>query len=289
LTPPWVLHLTQVLANHATTPEFGGVVAADLVSGPVPMLSGENVTVTVGDTVTIASVGSPDDATVIEPDLMADNGVIHKVDGVLLPSFVSTDLIGLANSSLSGDFTSLFKYFEVIGGQALLGAIGEEGVTVFAPTDEAFAALGEETLANLSASDLTAILSNHVVTGVVPSVAISNGQTIKSLGGLELTFTITDDGNGTVFMVNNATITMPNVLANNGIVHAIDMVLLKAPAQPEPSPMATPEGAPVAAPTGGAAPSAPTKPKPPTGAVSSAMASSFSVAVGVAAVLAFLV
>jgi transforming growth factor-beta-induced protein len=147
LTPPWVLHLTQVLANHATTPDFGGVVAADLVSGPVPMLSGENVTVTVGDTVTIASVGSPDDATVIETDLMADNGVIHKVDGVLLPSFVSTDLIGLANSSLSGDFTSLFKYFEVIGGQALLGAIGDEGVTVFAPTDEAFAALGEETLA----------------------------------------------------------------------------------------------------------------------------------------------
>jgi transforming growth factor-beta-induced protein len=133
---------------------------------------------------------------------------------------------------------------------------------------------------------LTAILSNHVVTGVVPSVAISNGQTIKSLGGLELTFTITDDGNGTVFMVNNATITMPNVLANNGIVHAIDMVLLKAPAQPEPSPMATPEGAPVAAPTGGAAP---TKPKPPTGAVSSAMASSLSVAASVAAVLAFLV
>jgi uncharacterized surface protein with fasciclin (FAS1) repeats len=287
LTPPWILHLTQVLANHATTPEVGAVLAADVVDGPIPMLSGENVTVTVdGGTVTISSVGSPDDATVVETDLLADNGVIHKVDGVLLPSFVATDLIGLANStSLGGDFTSLFKYFEAIGGAALLGAIGEEGVTVFAPTNEAFAALGEETLANLSQAELTQILSNHVLRGVVPSVALTDGQKVASLGGLELTFTFLADGDITV---NDANITMPNVLANNGIVHAIDKVLL-ASSEPEPSPMATPEGAPVAAPVGGAAPSAPTKPKPPTGAVSSAVASSFSVAAGVAAVLAFLV
>jgi uncharacterized surface protein with fasciclin (FAS1) repeats len=286
LTAPWILHLGQVLANHATTPEVGAVLAANVVDGSIPMLSGENVTVTIdGDAVTIASAGSPDDATVVETDLMADNGVIHKIDGVLLPSFVSTDLIGLANStSLGGDFTSLFKYFEAIGGAALLGAIGEEGVTVFAPTDEAFAALGEETLANLSQSELTQILSNHVLRGVVPSVAIMDGQMVNSLGGLELTFAMV---NGSIY-VNDANITMPNVLANNGIVHAIDKVLL-ADSAPEPSPMATPEGAPVAAPTGGAAPSAPTKPKPPTGSVSSAVASSFAMAASLAAVLAFLV
>jgi uncharacterized surface protein with fasciclin (FAS1) repeats len=236
LTAPWILHLRQVLANHA---EVGAVLAANVVDGPISMLSGENVTVTIdGDAVTIASAGSPDDATVVETDLMDDNGVIHKVDGVLLPSFVSTDLIGLANStSLGGDFTLFFKYFEAIGGAALLGAIGDEGVTVFAPTDEAFAALGEETLANLSQAELTQILSNHLLRGVLPSFAFSDGQMINSLGGLELTFALV---NGSIY-ANGANITMANVLANNGIFHAINMVLPTDSApQLEPSPMATP-------------------------------------------------
>jgi transforming growth factor-beta-induced protein len=222
LTPPWLAHLTQVMANHFTDPDFGGVLAEELVDGPIPMLSLENVTVTVdGGTVTIESAGSPNDASVVETDLLPDNRVVHTVDIVLLPSFVSTDIIGLAHSSLSGDFTLFFEYFEAIGGAALLEAVDDEGVTVFAPTNEAFAALGEETLANLSQAEWTQILSNHVLWRVVPSFAISESQVKRSLGGLDMTFTFVDE----TIMVNDAIIVTPNVLANNGIVHVIDKVL----------------------------------------------------------------
>jgi uncharacterized surface protein with fasciclin (FAS1) repeats len=218
MAPPWLAHLRQVLANHATTSEFGAVLAADLVNGPVPMLSMENVTVTIGDVVTIASAGSLNDATVVETDLLADNGVIHKVDEVLLPWFVNTDIIGLANT----------------------------GATVLAPTDAACNALGQETLASLSQAELTQIFSNHVLRGVLPSFAISDGQVDTSLGGLNITFSFVND----TIKANGASIVKADVLANNGIVHSIDLVLLPdsflvsnpSPAPtPSPSPLRAPE------------------------------------------------
>jgi uncharacterized surface protein with fasciclin (FAS1) repeats len=212
----------------------------------------ENVTITVnGNSTVISSAGSLDDATVVETDLLADNGVIHKVDGVLLPSFVSTDIIGLANTSLNGDFTVFFKYFEVIGGSALLGAL-DEGVTLLAPTDEACNALGQETLESLSQAELTQILSNHVLGGVLPSFAISDGQVNTSLGGLEWTFRFVNDS----LTVNYASIVKADVLANDGIVHAIDMVLLpdsffaSNPSNtPTPTPTSTPKEEPASDPT----------------------------------------
>ena len=97
--------------------------------------------------------------------------------------------------------------------------------TVFAPTGAAFAALPAGTIEALLADPqglLTQILLYHAVSGEALSSDLSNGQTIVTINGKEITVTINADG---VF-VNNAKVTVADVLADNGVVHVIDAVLL---------------------------------------------------------------
>ncbi|MEL0141066.1 MAG: fasciclin domain-containing protein, partial [Acidimicrobiaceae bacterium] len=100
--------------------------------------------------------------------------------------------------------------------------------TVFAPTDDAFAAaldaLGltaEELLGNPALAD---ILTYHVVAGAVDAeTAISlDGQSAATVQGEEIDIAVVD-GN---VMINNATVVMPDVEASNGIIHVIDAVIL---------------------------------------------------------------
>ena len=106
---------------------------------------------------------------------------------------------------------------------------GEGPFTVFAPTDDAFAAaldaLGitaEELLADTDL--LTSILTYHVIAGEVDAAtAISlNGQSTATVNGAEIAISVVD-GN---VMINDATVIIADVAASNGIIHAIDSVLL---------------------------------------------------------------
>jgi uncharacterized surface protein with fasciclin (FAS1) repeats len=101
---------------------------------------------------------------------------------------------------------------------------GEGPFTVFAPTDAAFAALPAGTLdAVLADIDLlTAILTYHVVGGTALSTDLADGQVVTTLNGADVTVTITADG---VF-VNDAQVVLADLLADNGVVHVIDAVLL---------------------------------------------------------------
>ncbi len=102
---------------------------------------------------------------------------------------------------------------------------GEGPFTVFAPTDEAFAALPagliDELLADPTGT-LTDILTYHVVAGAAAmSTDLSDGQTIATLQGDEVTITI----DGMMVMVNDATVIVADIVADNGVVHVIDAVL----------------------------------------------------------------
>ncbi|MBK8112612.1 MAG: fasciclin domain-containing protein [Saprospiraceae bacterium] len=102
---------------------------------------------------------------------------------------------------------------------------GDGPFTVFAPTDAAFAALPAGTIEALLADPqglLTQILLYHAVAGEALSSDLSNGQTIATINGKEITITINADG---VF-INNAKVTVADLLADNGVVHVIDAVLL---------------------------------------------------------------
>ncbi len=102
---------------------------------------------------------------------------------------------------------------------------GEGPFTVFAPTDEAFAALPDGTVEDLlkpeNKDQLTAILTYHVVPGKVMSGDLSDGMMATTVEGSDLTIS-TDDG----VMVNNATVTTADIEASNGVIHVIDSVLM---------------------------------------------------------------
>jgi len=109
----------------------------------------------------------------------------------------------------------------------LAGALSGDGpFTVFAPTNDAFAALPDGTVdALLMASNrdqLTSVLTYHVVAGEVRAADLSDGQVVETLNGESLTIRITD---GTV-TVNGVEVVMADVEASNGVAHVISGVLL---------------------------------------------------------------
>lgn len=105
---------------------------------------------------------------------------------------------------------------------------GEGPFTVFAPVDAAFAALPEGTVATLiipeNKEKLQSILTYHVVAGKVLSSDLSDGMEATTVNGASLTIRLED---GKVF-VNDAEVVIADVLTDNGVVHAINTVLIPA-------------------------------------------------------------
>lgn len=131
------------------------------------------------------------------------------------------DIVDVA--AAAGSFSTLLTAAEAAG---LAEALKGEGpLTVFAPTDAAFAALPEGTVETLlepeNKDQLAAILKLHVISGKVTSDQLA-GQVIEAetLGG-----TVTVDGTDGV-TVEGATVTQADVMAANGVIHVIDTVIL---------------------------------------------------------------
>ena len=207
--------LAQVLLYHVVGAQ---ALSTDLSDGQViNTLSGGDVTVTINGSGVFIN-----DAQVTVADLVATNGVVHVIDAVLLePAPTPTTVFDIiANSA---DHNTLETALLVTG---LSGAIEGSGpYTVFAPTDAAFDALPAGALDALLVSpyiELSNILLYHVVAGQALSTDLSDGQVITTLLGEDLTVTINASG---VF-INNAQVTVADVLADNGVVHVVDAVLL---------------------------------------------------------------
>ncbi len=121
----------------------------------------------------------------------------------------------------AGSFTTLVAAVEAAGLVETLK--GEGPFTVFAPTDEAFAALPEGTLDTLLADPaaLAAILTYHVVPGAVMSSALTEGMTAATVNGAEVTFTLEGGAK-----INGANIVQADIATTNGVIHVIDQVIL---------------------------------------------------------------
>ena len=207
--------LTQVLLYHAVA---GVAMSTNLSDGMmVETLQGQDVTVTIN-----ANGVFINDAQVIIADIMADNGVVHVIDAVLVPQEPSIPTTVVDIIVNSPDHTTLET--AVIAAGLADDLSGDGPFTVFAPTDAAFAALPATLIAELLADptgQLTQILLYHVVAGEALSTSLSNGQTIATLQGQDVTVSITG---GNVF-INNAQVTVADLVADNGVVHVIDAVL----------------------------------------------------------------
>ncbi|MDF1717534.1 MAG: fasciclin domain-containing protein [Antarcticimicrobium sp.] len=133
----------------------------------------------------------------------------------------SKDIVDTAVSA--GSFTTLVAAVQAAGLVETLK--GEGPFTVFAPTDDAFAALPEGTVENLlkpeNKDQLTAILTYHVVPGKVMSTDLSNNMMAATVQGGDVTI-MTEGG----VTVNGANVTTADVMASNGVIHVIDQVIL---------------------------------------------------------------
>jgi uncharacterized surface protein with fasciclin (FAS1) repeats len=102
---------------------------------------------------------------------------------------------------------------------------GEGPYTVFAPTNDAFAEI-QDTVDTLlkpeNKDDLANVLKYHVVEGAVKAADLSDGQEITTVQGDKLPVSI----DGDTVKVGEATVTQPDVMASNGVVHVIDKVLV---------------------------------------------------------------
>ena len=207
----------QKLAGILTYHVVADAVMAKQVVGlnAAKTLNGQQVDIKVnGSTVMI------DGAKVVTTDIECDNGVIHIIDSVILPADKN-----LAETAIAaGKFKTLVAAAKAAGLVDPLG--GSDALTVFAPTDEAFAKLPKGTVESLlkpeSKQKLAAILKFHIVAGRVYSGDALKAKTAKTLQGSAVSIKADDKG----AMVNGAKLLKTDLDASNGVIHVIDSVLL---------------------------------------------------------------
>ena len=139
-----------------------------------------------------------------------------------LASNCSQHGMNLAEKAASaGIFNTLIAAAEAAGLVDVLATGGP--LTVFAPTDEAFAALPEGTVENLlqNPNELAKVLKYHLVPGSVLSGSLNDGASVSTVLGPAINVST----EGGVF-VGGAQVTKPDVEASNGVIHVIDRVLL---------------------------------------------------------------
>lgn len=208
--------LVAILTYHVVP---GRVEAAQVLRSPkLDTVQGASLLISGGR-------GGPrvDASKIVKTDVPASNGVIHVIDAVLLPK----DIVKTAQ--VAGKFSTLLAAAKAAGLVPALQA-PDANLTLFAPTDKAFADLPDGTVADLllpqNRERLATILKYHVV----PRRILLGQPEAKTLQGGALDIRPTGS-----FRVDEATVALANLRATNGVVHVIDRVLL--PALPEPTPV----------------------------------------------------
>lgn len=221
--------LQQILLNHVVS---GTVRAADVpTEGYVKTLATFGTTSSNLSILAQKSVGGAvsinKDVKVVTADIFASNGVVHIVDKVIaLPSVVNH---ALNNANFTTLVAALTRPGIGVDYVAILSGAGP--FTVFAPTNAAFAALltelGLTSLDQVDNATLNAVLQYHVVNGAnVLASSLTNGQVVTTFGNS--TFTINLTGGAKILDAKGRTtnIIITDVQGSNGVVHAVDKVLL---------------------------------------------------------------
>jgi len=213
--------LANILLYHVVP---GSLEASDVLSQSVAKTatSSQNLvefsTMTDSEGQTVAMI---DNAVITQTDIIAENGVVHVIDAVILPEEL-TDIVDTAVSA--GSFSTLVAAVQAAGLEETLR--GEGPFTILAPTDQAFEALPEGTVESLleeeNLGQLQEILLFHVIPGKVISPEIVTLDSAESQNGLTLDISVSENG----VMVNNANVVTTDIDTSNGVIHVIDQVLI---------------------------------------------------------------
>ena len=211
--------LSQILLSHVV-PGTVDAAAAIGLAGSVVDTAGDRVAVSVNGGELFVNTSQ-----VVATDIMASNGIIHVLDTVILPrpqTVVSGTIVDVAVAN--GSFNTLVAALQATGLDAVLADADAE-FTVFAPTDDAFAALGDDTIAALlsDTDTLSSILLTHVVGAAVDSLtALSlTGNSVETVSGTSVDLSIQSNQ----LYINNSQVIIADIVTDNGIIHVIDAVI----------------------------------------------------------------
>jgi transforming growth factor-beta-induced protein len=223
--------LTQVLTYHVLGSR---VLARQIENGATPQtLQGQNITLNTsrdgfGQRVIEITDARDRKAKVTLTNLRARNGVVHLIDRVILPTDRNIVQVAAANPA----FSTLVAAVQAAGLVDTLSAPGP--FTVFAPTNDAFASLLAEL--NVSAAQLlgnrpllTSVLTYHVLASRQLAADLNNGKTLTTVQGQ--VFKTERSASGIAIVDargRTSNVVIANVQASNGVVHAIDRVILPA-------------------------------------------------------------
>ena len=219
LKPENKAKLTSILTYHVAA---GKMPAGKVVkTKAIATVQGQSLTVKVGEDGVMI-----DGAQIVKTDIHCSNGVIHVIDAVVLPKELPATIVDAA--AAAGKFKTLIAAAKAAGlAEALMG---EGPFTVFAPTDAAFAKLGDATIASLLEPENKAKLANILKLHVVPGKVMADQalklagrkQAAQSLLGEMLELRIVDKA----LRVGTATVIQADIETGNGVIHVIDSVLL---------------------------------------------------------------
>ena len=203
--------LKQILLYHVVQ----GEVPSNMVkAGNVETLNGEDIMLSTTGGIKVNT------ASVIKPfDVAATNGIIHTINEVLVPP----TMVPFVNSVLepayfNKNFTTLIA--AAVKANVVSVLLDTPNLTIFAPSNDAFAASGIDITA-LSSETLASVLTYHVVgTKVLASAIPANATTVN---GAKLDFSLVASGN---FINGNTKIVATDIESGSGVVHVIDKVLL---------------------------------------------------------------
>ncbi|MDH3498909.1 MAG: fasciclin domain-containing protein [Acidimicrobiia bacterium] len=213
--------LTQVLLYHVVE---GKLLAADV-------LAADTLTTLQGSAIVVdAENVKVNDAGIIATDIVASNGVIHVIDAVLLPPADDSEsedpgsIVDIA--AANPDFSTLV---ELVVAAGLADTLASDGpFTVFAPTNEAFENLPRRVRQAIADDPqvLVNILLYHVAAGELQAEDVLSVRNLETLEGSSLKV------RPKVLKINRSNIIATDIIANNGVIHVIDRVLVPSQYRP---------------------------------------------------------
>jgi transforming growth factor-beta-induced protein len=217
--------LSDILTYHVISGEVDAATAIGLAGTTVTMVNGDSAGLSLsGDNLLVNT------ATVITTNIQTDNGIIHVIDAVLMPpaDIVEPTANIVETAIANGNFTTLVAALQATELDAVL-ADESATFTVFAPTDEAFALIGEETINTLLNN--TDVLTNILLQHVVPEMAVDsvtayslNGAMISTASKAKIPLIINSSTDMLTF--GGANIIIKDIYTTNGIIHVIDAVIV---------------------------------------------------------------
>jgi transforming growth factor-beta-induced protein len=212
--------LADILTYHVVP---GAYAAADVTDGlELTSVQGQKLMFTLVDGKVIINGNSE----VILADVATSNGTVHVIDRVLMPSDEDVMMKNIVETAQATD--SLSTLVTAVIAADLVDALSGEGpFTVFAPNNDAFAALAQGTVESLLMEEnkaaLADILTYHVVPGAFAAADVTDGLVLTTLNGQELSFTLVG---GKVMINGNSEVILADVTTSNGTVHVINSVLM---------------------------------------------------------------